>query len=125
MTDDAIALLDIDPIAPAHVLVIPRRHVERVYDLSSAEYHGLFELARSLVPVLLQYTRKTAVGFIAFGSGLPHAHLHLVPHDHSDELLNPRVIPSERERLHQTAEELRAILARDQGPVDSNVRHAR
>jgi diadenosine tetraphosphate (Ap4A) HIT family hydrolase len=51
-TDEAIAILDINPVAPAHILVIPKRHVEDLSDFAGAagdhEIGALFRLAAQL-----------------------------------------------------------------------------
>jgi histidine triad (HIT) family protein len=84
-----MVILDRESLGPGHCLIIPRRHVTTVYELYEAEYTALFRLARALAPCLVQATGAKAVGYIAFGSGLSHAHLHLVPHNDSQVLLRP------------------------------------
>ncbi len=44
--DAAVSLLDINPLAQGHCLVIPRRHVQWWHDLAVPETEGLFRLAR-------------------------------------------------------------------------------
>jgi histidine triad (HIT) family protein len=89
--EDAVlmVLLDRQSLGPGHSMIIPRRHVTEIHELNEVEYLALFQLAHMLAPCLKEVMRTRAVGFVAFGSGLPHAHLHLVPHDEDAVLLEP------------------------------------
>jgi histidine triad (HIT) family protein len=88
--DSCVALLDRESLGWGHCMVIPKRHVGEVQDLDEREYLHLFLVARRLAASLKEATGARAVGYVAFGSGLPHAHLHLVPHDDPKILTEPR-----------------------------------
>jgi histidine triad (HIT) family protein len=110
--EDSVAFLltDRDSLGWAHCLVVPRRHVAAIYELPPAEYAHVFALARTLAPYLLDATNAKAVGFVAFGSGLPHAHLHLVPHNAPLELLQPQARSLTDDELEANAERIRSLL---------------
>jgi histidine triad (HIT) family protein len=93
-------------------MVIPKRHVVKVYELDEQEYVAVFDCARRLASQLERVLKVKAVGFVAFGSGLPHAHLHLVPHDTSRVLVYPHeyVKALSDEELQSVAAKLRALL---------------
>jgi histidine triad (HIT) family protein len=92
--DEALfVVLDRDSLAFGHCMIIPKRHVTKVYELSNDECAALFALAAKFARILEAKLQVKAVGLMAFGSGLPHAHLHLVPHD------NPRVLTHPDEYL--------------------------
>ncbi len=74
-------LLDQESLGTGHCMVIPKEHIERVYDLEGELASRFFGLAARIARRLQEGLSVTAVGYVAFGSGLPHAHLHLVPHD--------------------------------------------
>ncbi len=82
-------ILDKGSLGFGHCMVIPKEHKEKIYELEDDKYTSLFSLAKNLTQKLLKITNKKAVAYMAFGSGLPHAHLHLVPHDDQDVLINP------------------------------------
>jgi diadenosine tetraphosphate (Ap4A) HIT family hydrolase len=107
-------MLDRESLGPGHCMVIPRRHVREVHDLSETEYFQLFGLARRVVPILRASTGAHAVAYTAFGSGLPHAHLHLVPHDDEQVLLEPMrfLRRLSDQELAANAAQLRALFAR-------------
>ena len=46
--DRHFAFLDINPMAPGHTLVIPRREVDYLFDLTPQEYADLWAFAREV-----------------------------------------------------------------------------
>jgi histidine triad (HIT) family protein len=108
---ECFVILDRESLAPGHCMVIARRHVPTVYELPESEYRHVFDVARWLAPRLALAAGTKAVGYVAFGTGLSHAHLHLVPMDDDSVLLVPRPTLVGDEELAASAGELRAQLA--------------
>ncbi len=73
------AFLDINPMAKGHTLVIPRREVDYLFDLSAEEYASLMEFARKVALKLRKAVPCQRVGVAVLGMEVPHAHIHLVP----------------------------------------------
>ena len=46
--ENYFAFLDINPLAEGHTLVIPKREIDNIFDLSDEEYQGLFLFAKSI-----------------------------------------------------------------------------
>jgi len=109
---DFFIMLDKESLGFGHCMIIPKTHVVEVHELDDETYNNLFLLAKKLAFKLKQVTARKAVAFVAFGSGLPHAHLHLVPHDTSRILVNPAeyVKNLSDEELKNNAEKLRALI---------------
>jgi ATP adenylyltransferase len=112
----AFVCLNKYPFAPAHVLVIPRRHVSALEDLGDEEYAGLMALVRDATRAVKRAVRPEGLnlGFNlghAAGAGIAeHLHAHLVPRWVGDSNFMPviagtRVMP---EYLDQTWSKLRA-----------------
>ena len=91
--DNFLAFLDITPINPGHILVIPRVHCEDVFDLPNSLYADLFMTIKKLSPILKKVTSAKRLGLAIEGFGIEHVHVHLVPVNKGNEL-NP-------ERAHQ------------------------
>lgn len=108
-----LVLLDRESLGFGHSLVIPKPHAQQLIDLEPDLYAACFALARVIASELQVATESTAVAFVAFGSGLPHAHLHLVPHSDPEILLRPtaHVRHVSQKGLRAQAEILRAHLA--------------
>jgi histidine triad (HIT) family protein len=77
--EDYIAFLDINPINLGHTLIVPKEHVDYIFDLDQKTYMGLFEVARKLAIPLKQATEAARIGIAVEGFAIPHAHVHLVP----------------------------------------------
>lgn len=77
--DRHFAFLDINPMAPGHVLVIPRHEVDYLFDLSAEEYADLMEFARKVALKIKRAIPCKKVGVAVLGMEVPHAHIHLVP----------------------------------------------
>jgi histidine triad (HIT) family protein len=108
--DDAfIVIPDRDSLGFGHCMIIPKRHVTKVYELDEVTHAALFTLAKKFATKLEAVTSKKAVAYTAFGSGLPHAHLHLIPHDDIDVLVNPSKYTTRRtpEELRDMAQQLK------------------
>ena len=49
--DNYFAFLDIAPVAPGHTLVIPKKEVDYIFDLTDEEYLGLMTFARKVAAI--------------------------------------------------------------------------
>ncbi|MFN2390084.1 MAG: histidine triad nucleotide-binding protein [Actinomycetota bacterium] len=82
-TDGVLAFRDINPAAPSHVLVIPKRHVASARELGRGDGDLVAELFEALAVVAEAerlssgYRIVTNVGPDA-GQSVPHLHLHLL-----------------------------------------------
>lgn len=80
-----VAFLDIFPLAEGHVLVIPKKETDYIFDLDSEEYLGLFNFAKKVAKAMDKVISCERIGVAVIGLEVPHAHIHLVPlHDVSD-----------------------------------------
>lgn len=73
------AFLDINPVAPGHVLVIPRQEESYIFNLDEDTYAGLMAFARRVAKALEKAVPCKRVGVCVIGLEVPHAHVHLVP----------------------------------------------
>ena len=85
----AVALEDRYPISPGHTLVVPRRHVESVFDLAPAEMLDLgalvMEARRRLNEALKPDGFNVGVNDgLGAGQTVMHAHVHVVPRFRGD-----------------------------------------
>lgn len=86
----SVAFMDIQPVNPGHVLIVPRRHVASFTELTPEEVTDMMiraqEIARSLRRVGPGHdgiTLSLADGLSA-GQDVPHAHLHVIPRQQAD-----------------------------------------
>ena len=78
-TEHCLAFLDVNPIQRGHVLCIPKREVDYVFDLDDELYAELLMFARRVAKGLKRACPCLKVGMGVVGIDVPHAHVHLVP----------------------------------------------
>lgn len=73
------AFLDINPVHKGHVLVIPKKEVDYIFDLTDEEYTGLMLFAKRVAKAIKKAIPCKKVGVTVIGLDVPHTHVHLVP----------------------------------------------
>jgi len=73
------AFLDINPNAKGHTLVVPKKEVDKVFDLDSETYIGLMQFAYKVAKALENTVVCNRIGMTVVGLEVPHAHVHLIP----------------------------------------------
>jgi histidine triad (HIT) family protein len=73
------AFLDINPNAKGHTLVIPKKEVDKIFDLDAETYLGLMQFAHKVAKALEKTIACNRVGMTVVGLEVPHAHVHLIP----------------------------------------------
>lgn len=113
--DNVMAFLDINPVAPGHTLVIPKKHYETLLEIPKEILAELFEAVKAVSKALLKYGYEgvnvlSNVGRAA-GQVIMHAHVHVIPRKSGDGLFpRPNVKRASDEELKRIAEELRGLL---------------
>ena len=82
----SLALLDINPLAQGHCLIIPRRHVPWWHDLTRKETDSLFRMAQEVAGKIMETFHPDFVCMYARGRRIPHTHIFLVPTYSGDPL---------------------------------------
>jgi len=78
-TEDYLAFLDINPNAKGHTLCIPKKEVDKLFDLDESSYHDLLEFSRKVAIAIEKSVPCKRVGMTVIGLEVPHAHVHLIP----------------------------------------------
>ena len=78
-TDDFLAFLDINPNSKGHTLCIPKKEVDKIFDLDEATYNGLMRFSRQVAIAIEKAIPCNRVGISVIGLEVPHAHVHLIP----------------------------------------------
>ncbi len=103
-----MAFLDLRPVNPGHLLIIPKEHIDVVFDMPDGLYEGIFNTAKALSTPLQSAMGSTRIGMVVEGFGVPHAHIHLVPINGPHELDSSRAKPAAEEKLVETAKKIKA-----------------
>ena len=78
-SENFFAFLDINPVAPGHTLVIPKKEIDYIFDIDSDEYAEYWKFAKRVAAALRQAMPCVRIGVAVMGLEVPHAHIHLIP----------------------------------------------
>ncbi len=113
--EDHFAIFDIDPNNPGHLLVIPKKEVGYVFDLSNEEYTNLFVAVKKLAVILKEVTHATRIGLVIEGLGVPdHVHVHLIPINEVGELDSSHKVSVTKEENQALAEKIKSAILNNQ-----------
>jgi len=77
--DSFLAFLDISPLTAGHVLVVPKKEVDYIFDIEDEEYQALWEFAKYVAKGIKKVFDCRKVGVAVVGLEVAHAHIHLIP----------------------------------------------
>ena len=110
--DNFEAFLDITPLNPGHVLVVPKDHYRWVWDVP--DVGAYFEFARKVVKAMQKALGTEWVVATIVGEQVQHAHIQLIPRFADDEhgdFINPAARKEmTKEQMEQAAEMIRKAL---------------
>ncbi len=78
-TEDFLAFLDINPNSKGHTLCIPKKEVNKIFDLDEAAYTALMQFSRRVALALEKSVPCERIGMSVIGLEVPHVHVHLIP----------------------------------------------
>jgi histidine triad (HIT) family protein len=111
-TADFLAFLDVMPLVPGHVLVIPKEEVDYIFDIDTEQYQALWAFASEVARGIKKAVPCKRVGVAVIGLEVPHAHIHLVPMNEVGDInfTRPKMKPTQEE-LAVMAEKIRTYTA--------------
>lgn len=109
--DQFLAFLDVFPLVKGHVLVVPKREEDYIFDLTDDELAGLMLFAKSIAPAIKAAVPCKRLGISVIGLEVPHAHVHLLPMQtvNDTNFTQPKLKIS-NEELAEIAEKIRGFL---------------
>lgn len=109
--DHYIAILDAFPLVEGHVLVIPKKEVDKIFDLDKETYLGLMDFSYEIAQAIEKAIPCLRVGVAVVGLEVPHVHVHLVPLNSIDNInfSNPKLQLS-AEKMTEVADKIKSYL---------------
>ena len=101
--DHFIAFLDIMPLAKGHVLVVPKKEVDYVFDLEDDLLSDSMVFAKQVAQKIEKVVPCKRIGVAVIGLEVPHTHIHLVPLNYVSD------INFERPKLSFPENEMKAL----------------
>lgn len=89
--DKVLAIMDINPIQPGMVLVVPKKQVDHFMDLADEDYQALMAAVKKIALRMQEVFPEKRVGVQIEGLDVPHAHVKMFPFTSAGEF---RAIPN-------------------------------
>ena len=109
-TNEFLAFLDVNPNSKGHTLCIPKREVDKIFDLDEATYNGLMAFSRKVAIALEKAIPCERIGVSVIGLEVPHAHVHLIPLHSMDDARFLNKVKLSKEEFEQTANTIKSYL---------------
>jgi histidine triad (HIT) family protein len=77
--EEFLAILDINPLAIGHTLVIPKQEIDFIFDLDDDLLSRLMVFSKYVAKKLKKTIECKRIGISVVGLEVPHAHIHLIP----------------------------------------------
>ena len=106
-----LAFLDVFPIAKGHVLVIPKKEIDYLFDIFSDEYGELWKFARQVAKAMDKVIDCKRIGVAVIGLEVAHAHIHLVPLNNVSDINFERPkLSFSQEEMNEVAQNIRKVI---------------
>lgn len=107
-TEEFLAFLDINPNVKGHTLCIPKKEVNKLFDLDKETYAGLMEFSRKVAIALEKVIPCKRVGMTVIGLEVPHVHVHLIPLNAMGDMNFAQKKKFSKEEFQQIADNVKA-----------------
>jgi len=108
-TNQFLAFLDVTPLAKGHVLVIPKKETDSIFETENQEYKDLWSFAKKMAKAIEKSIPCKKVGVAVIGLEVPHAHIHLIPLQSVEDINFSRPkLKLESAELEEIAERIRS-----------------
>ena len=109
--ENFLAFLDIFPLAKGHVLVIPKKETDYLFDIFSDEYLELWKFVQQVAKAMDMVIDCKRIGVAVIGLEVPHAHIHLVPLNNVSDINFERPkLSLSKEEMYEVAQKIRKAL---------------
>ena len=90
--DLCLAFMGIRPVRPGALMVIPKQHIDHFIDLPDALAAHIFTVGQQVARRVAAIFKPLRMGYVVHGFGVAHAHLHVIPQHHIDDITSARML---------------------------------
>lgn len=109
--ENHLAFLDAFPLAKGHVLVIPKKETDYIFDIDSDKYLELWQFSQRVAKAMDKVISCKRIGIAVIGLEVPHTHIHLVPINNVSDINfeRPKLKFSD-EQMYEVAQKISAAI---------------
>ena len=104
--NDFIAFLDVNPNAIGHTLCVPKKEVNKLFDLDEQSYKDLMSFSRKVAIALEKSIPCERIGMSVIGLEVPHVHVHLIPLQEMADIQFKKKVSLSKEEFEQVAKSI-------------------
>ena len=108
--ENHLAFLDINPNTKGHTLVIPKREVNKLFDLDKQEYATLMDFSYRVAKALEKTVSCKRIGMSVIGLEVPHVHVHLIPINEMKDVTFINKVKCSKDEFEEIAEKIKNFL---------------
>ncbi len=109
--DQFLAFLDVFPLVHGHILVVPKKETDYIFDIDDADLSAMMLFAKKIAKAQKAAVPCKRIGIAVIGLEVPHAHIHLVPMNTANDVnFTQTKIKPTNEELAEMAERIKAKL---------------
>ncbi len=108
--ENYLAFLDVNPNAKGHTLCIPKQEIDKIFDMDDELYLGLMKFSKKIAIALEKTVPCKRIGMAVVGLEVPHAHVHLIPLNHMDEMRFHNKVSLSKDEFEALAKSIQANL---------------
>lgn len=108
--ENFIAFLDVNPNTQGHALCVPKKEVNRIFEMDEAHYLALMKFSRKVAVALEKTIPCERIGVSVIGLEVPHVHVHLIPINTMKDMSFTRKISMTQEAFENLASKIQSNL---------------
>ena len=105
-----LAFLDVNPNAKGHTLCVPKKEINKIFDIEDDLYLGLMQFSKKIAIALEKTVSCKRIGMAVVGLEVPHAHVHLIPLNEMDEMRFQNKVTMSKEEFELLAKQIQENL---------------
>lgn len=108
--ENYFAFLDINPNTKGHTLCVPKKEVDKIFDLDEDTYMGLMAFSRNVAIALKKVIDCKRIGIAVIGIEVPHVHVHLIPLNSMNDMTFQHKVSFSKEEFEDIAKKIQEAL---------------